>query len=80
VRMHLIEDLTVNEHGQVWYKFRPSSALCPIAVPLAVMIRSAVASVPGVKAQEMEIVGHVQAAELMKLLNAWIEELKSPQV
>ena len=43
VRMRLIEDLTVDETGRVSYTFRPSSPLCPIAVPLAVEIRRVVA-------------------------------------
>ena len=34
MRMRLIEDLTVDEAGKVNYKFRPSSPLCPIALPL----------------------------------------------
>ena len=42
VRMRLIENLTVDEQGRVSYTFRPSSPLCPIAVPLAVEIRRAV--------------------------------------
>jgi metal-sulfur cluster biosynthetic enzyme len=35
VRMRLIEDLAVGENGRVCYKFRPSSPLCPIAIPLS---------------------------------------------
>jgi metal-sulfur cluster biosynthetic enzyme len=68
VRMRLIEDLKVNEKGQVSYKFRPSSPLCPIAVPLSVMIQNAIASVAGVSGQEMQVVGYIQAEELTNLL------------
>lgn len=68
VRMRLIEDLTVDEQGRVSYKFRPSSPLCPIAVPLSLMIRAAVAEVPGVMDQDMEIVGYLQAEELTQLI------------
>ncbi|MEJ2711301.1 MAG: iron-sulfur cluster assembly protein [Anaerolineales bacterium] len=68
VRMRLIEDLEVNEDGRVTYKFRPSSPLCPIAVPLSVMIQNAVASVAGVSGQEMQVVGYIQAEELTALL------------
>jgi len=74
VRMRLIEDLEVSEDGQVSYKFRPSSPLCPIAVPLSVMIRSAVASVAGVSSQEMQVVGYIQAEELTTLLREMFEE------
>jgi metal-sulfur cluster biosynthetic enzyme len=83
VRMRLIEDLKVDESGFVRYKFRPSSPLCPIAVPLSLMIREAIATVPGVTGQDMEIVGYVQAEELTNLLremlgdkgNGWRKEI-----
>ncbi len=68
VRMRLIEDLTVEESGRVSYKFRPSSPLCPIAVPLSLEIQRAVAEVPGVTEQDMEIVGYIQAEELTALI------------
>ncbi|MBN1135532.1 MAG: metal-sulfur cluster assembly factor [Anaerolineae bacterium] len=69
VRMRLIEELRVDgETGRVSYKFRPSSPLCPLAVHLALGIRDAVAGVPGVTAQEIEVVGYVGADELNALL------------
>ena len=68
VRMRLIEDFAVDEQGRVSYKFRPSSALCPLAVPLAIEIKQAVWTVKGVTSQEMEIVGYLAAEELMELL------------
>jgi len=68
VRMRLIEDLTVDEHGRVAYKFRPSSPLCPIAVPLSLEIQRAVAQVEGVTEQDLEIVGYIQAEELTALI------------
>lgn len=69
VRMRLIEGLRVDgETGQVSYRFRPSSPLCPLAVHLALAIRDAVASVPGVAEQEIEVVGYVGADELNLLL------------
>jgi metal-sulfur cluster biosynthetic enzyme len=74
VRMRLIEDLEVNDDGRVTYKFRPSSPLCPIAVPLSVMIQNAVASVAGVTGQEMQVVGYIQAEELTALLHEMFEE------
>lgn len=56
VRMRLIEELKVDcETGHVSYRFRPSSPLCPLAVPLALSIRDAIAGVPGVTGQEVEV-------------------------
>lgn len=69
MRMRLIEDLTVDgKTGCVRYKFRPSSPLCPLAVHLTLAIRQAVAEVPGVTDQEIEVVGYVGAEELNALL------------
>jgi metal-sulfur cluster biosynthetic enzyme len=69
VRMRLIEELRVDDKsGRVGYRFRPSSPLCPLAVSLALSIRAAVASVPGVTNQEIEVVGYVGADELNTLL------------
>ena len=74
VRMRLIEDLVLDEEkSTVRYKFRPSSPLCPLAVPLALSIRNAVAEVEGVTDQEIEVVGYVRAMEL----NAMLRELGS---
>ena len=73
VRMRLIEDLEVDEGGVVRYKFRPSSPLCPLAVPLALSIREAVAEVDGVTGQEIKVVGYIKAEEL----NAMLQELES---
>ena len=63
-----LETLMVNNDGLARYKFRPSSPLCPIAVPLALAIRKAVAEVEGVTGQEITVVGYLKAAELNALL------------
>jgi metal-sulfur cluster biosynthetic enzyme len=68
VRMRLIEDLKVDPDGTVHYKFRPSSPVCPIAVPLVVEIRQAVSEVKGVKKQDILVVGYVQEKKLNQLL------------
>jgi metal-sulfur cluster biosynthetic enzyme len=69
VRMRLIEGLQVDgETGRVSYRFRPSSPLCPLAVHLALGIRQAVAGVPGVTEQAIEVVGYVGADDLSALL------------
>jgi metal-sulfur cluster biosynthetic enzyme len=75
VRMKLIEDLEVDDNGLATYKFRPSSPLCPIAIPLSLVIHQAVSEVEGVTGQELEIVGYVGAAQLTALLQ---EEFGKP--
>ena len=70
VRMRLIEDLTVNEDGYVTYKFRPSSPLCPIAVPLSLDIQHAVEKVEGVTGQDLQVVGFALSDEL----TAWLKQ------
>ena len=78
VRMRLIEDLEATADGHVTYKFRPSSPLCPIAVPLSLEIRHAVDEVEGVTGQDMEIVGYVQAEELTALFRQWLAGQEQP--
>jgi metal-sulfur cluster biosynthetic enzyme len=69
MRMRLVEDLDVDgATGRVSYRFRPSSPLCPLAVHLVLDMRRAVATVPGVTDQEIEVVGYVGADELNALL------------
>jgi metal-sulfur cluster biosynthetic enzyme len=77
IRMRLIEDLTVDEHGRVSYKFRPSSPLCPIAVPLSLEIQDAIAHLDGVTGQDLEIVGYIQAEESTALIREALMEGKS---
>ena len=74
IRMRLIEELIVDENGQVSYTFRPSSPLCPIAVPLANKIQLAVAEVPGVASQEVKVKGFILSDELMKWLKQALEK------
>ncbi len=74
VRMRLIEDLAANETGLVSYKFRPSSPLCPIAVPLSLEIQKAVAEVEGVSGQDCEVVNFALAEELNKWLKQYYEK------
>jgi metal-sulfur cluster biosynthetic enzyme len=68
VRMRLIQGLKVDDEGVVHYVFRPSSPLCPLAVTLALQIKQAVASVPGVSGQEISVTGYIDAAGLTELL------------
>lgn len=69
VRMHLVERLRVDAYGQVSHTFRPSSFVCPIAVSLALNIKNAIAEVPGVRSQKIEIVDYAIAEELQALIN-----------
>lgn len=69
IRMRLVEDLVITSGGQVSYTFRPSSSLCPIAVPLAQQIKKAVAEVPGITSQRITIKGYIAAEHLMALIN-----------
>jgi metal-sulfur cluster biosynthetic enzyme len=77
VRMRLIEDLMVDGAGRVAYKFRPSSPLCPIAIPLSIANEQAVAEVEGVTDQQIEIVGFALRDELMNWLNRAMRETGS---
>ncbi len=74
VRMRLIENLQVDEQGRISYTFRPSSPLCPIAIPLAIAIRRTVREVPGVTAQAMRVEGYVRSEELNALLAELADE------
>ena len=69
VRMRLIEDLAVGPDGLVSYTIRPSSPLCPVAVFLAIQIKMAVASVPGVVAQQITVTNYIAAEKLTELIN-----------
>ena len=74
IRMRLVSDLTVDAAGKVTYTFRPSSPLCPIAVPLSVAIIQAINEVPGVSGQRVKVVDYIQADLLCELLNSVLEE------
>jgi metal-sulfur cluster biosynthetic enzyme len=69
IRMRLVEGLEADEEGRVSYTFRPSSFVCPIAVPLALEIKFAVAEVDGVSKQQIGIDGYTMAEELERLIN-----------
>lgn len=77
MRMRLIQDLDLDSDGKVTYTFRPSSPLCPIAVPLALLIIQAINDVPGVTGQKMKVVDYIQADQFNELLKTILTE--SPQ-
>ena len=68
IRMRLVRGLEIDADGIVCYTFQPSSPLCPLAVTLAVQIKQAIASVPGVTSQEITVEGYVDAGGLSALL------------
>ncbi len=69
-RMRLVENLHVSEDGQVSYVFRPSSPLCPIAVPLALAIQRAIGQLPEVSHQRIQVKDFIEAELLTELLNS----------
>jgi metal-sulfur cluster biosynthetic enzyme len=73
IHMKLVLDLLINEKGKATYTFRPSSPLCPIAVPLAVMIIQAIGEVEGITGQSMTVVDYVEADKLNEILRSVLE-------
>ena len=73
IRMKLVLDLLIDEKGKATYTFRPSSPLCPIAVPLAVMIIQAIGEVEGITGQSITVVDYVEADKLNEILRSVLE-------
>ena len=68
MRMRLIRDLRVDEHGDVELTFRPSSVLCPLGFQLGINIKEAVLNVPGVKSVQVHVAGFIHGEQLKKIL------------
>jgi metal-sulfur cluster biosynthetic enzyme len=73
IRMRLVQNICVDTAGKITYTFRPSSPLCPIAVPLALGIIQAVRDVPGISGQSITVVDYVQADLLNETLKSILE-------
>lgn len=73
IKMKLIQDLQVDDNLKVSYLFRPSSPLCPLAVPLALEIIQTIREVQEISAQSITVVDYVQAEELNKTLKDLLE-------
>ncbi len=73
IKMKLIQDLRVDGELKVSYVFRPSSPLCPLAVPLALEIIQTVREVQEISGQTITVVDYVQADELNKTLRELLE-------
>jgi len=74
IRMQLVQNLQISDDGKVTYSFRPSSPLCPIAVPLALMIITAVGEVSGVTGQNMTVIDYIEADKLNEILKTVFAE------
>ena len=68
IHMRLVQNMEVDATGKIVYTFRPSSPLCPIAVPLALGIIQAISEVPGVTGQSITVVDYAQADALNEIL------------
>jgi metal-sulfur cluster biosynthetic enzyme len=68
IRMRLVQDIRIDAVGKITYKFRPSSPLCPIAVPLALGIIQAISEVPGVSGQSITVIDYVESEQLNEIL------------
>ncbi len=73
IRMRLVQNISIDDAGEISYTFRPSSPLCPIAVPLALGILQAVSEVPGVSGQSITVVDYAQADVLNEVLKSILE-------
>ncbi|MEA4908676.1 MAG: iron-sulfur cluster assembly protein [Chloroflexi bacterium] len=73
IRMQLVQNIRIDIKGKVTYTFRPSSPLCPIAAPLAVMIIQAIGEVEGVTRQGITVVDYVEADKLNEIFQAVLE-------
>ncbi len=74
VRMRLVNDLVIDENGKATYTFRPSSPLCPIAVPLALMVIKAISEVDGIASQAITVIDYVEAEKLNEMLRQFLDE------
>ena len=69
MKMRLVQDMEIDNDGKISYVFRPSSPLCPIAVPLALAIMDAIKEVPGIAGQAITVKDYVQADQLNEILS-----------
>ncbi|MHC1739868.1 MAG: iron-sulfur cluster assembly protein [Anaerolineaceae bacterium] len=74
IKMQLVENISIDDAGKVTYTFRPSSPLCPIAVPLALGIIQAVSDVKGVAGQSITVIDFIQADLLNEILKSELEK------
>jgi metal-sulfur cluster biosynthetic enzyme len=68
MRMRLVQEIQIDQAGKITYVFRPSSPLCPIAVPLALGIIDAIKEVPGITDQSITVKDYAQSEQLNEIL------------
>jgi len=68
--MGLIKNLNVTAEGNVALEFRPSSSVCPLALPLALDIQKALKTLIEIKDLSVIITDHQMADEL----NTYLKE------
>ena len=73
MRMKLVQDINIDENKKITYKFRPSSPLCPIAIPLVLDIIHAIREIHEISGQDVTVVDYVQADELNRMLKSVLE-------
>lgn len=69
VTLNTIDNLEVDEEGNVKVVFRPTTPFCPLGIQLALSIKKAIKEINGVKNVEVEVIDYVfaeQANELLK--------------
>ncbi len=74
MRMKLVRDLSMDDGKKLSYVFRPSSPLCPIAIPLVLDIIHAVREIQEIKAQRVRVEDYLQADELNEMLRSLLGE------
>ena len=74
IRMNLVQEIQFDQAGKIYYVFRPSSPLCPIAVPLALGIIDAIKEVPGITGQQITVKDYFQSEQLNEILKTIVEE------
>lgn len=69
VTLNTIENLEVDNEGNVKVVFRPTTPFCPLGIQLALSIKKAIKEIEGVKNVEVEVIDYIfaeQANELLK--------------
>ena len=69
MRMKLVRNLKVDQHGDVELTFRPSSVLCPLGFQLGINIKEAVLKVSGVRSVLVHVDGFMYADQLRRILS-----------
>jgi metal-sulfur cluster biosynthetic enzyme len=69
MRMNIIHDLKVGQHGEVSLVFRPSSPVCPMAFALANSIKTRIEALDGVLSLSMKVENYNRAEQLENVLS-----------